>query len=388
LSLLEKKRFGNWTNRQILGMGILVFVFAMMFVPPDLQVNPYYSSAYEGAKAYYHGAWYQDKIYTSTQTHTASICRFDATDFVWDVDMITYAHCNLEGDMTTVFIPSQETMNLPSWIPQSWYSSFPYYQAKIREWDWDIKVGDYWYSYSMEEWHTKWYMNIEAKADSEYEWQRYINAEIWVRLDTQPIWYFEGQEQAFFGIAKIQLTNLIKTGKYPEVIDVTPEGLYTSLPIYLSPFGIEDDVDKTAEYISYKDTKLNPQFFRDEVYTRIRLNDFGIQEWWDFIYKKRQGDTVTFEFTVVQFVIGEWKSQDIQDIPPPNGGRDPVITPPTWWDNLWFTLAGMWTNVENFVVSPIGIPVMMLFTVLILATLLFWFKGLPKGVTQKRGNGG
>ena len=298
-------------------LGILIVVLVMtgtVMVGAILQSSIGYASGYQGAKPSFYGAFYENQGYGGTP--------FRGTTMAFDPDDPKKGSPNIEGEMTTIFIPEKIVLGeLPSWIPYSWSVNLPYMKNPDDAWDWELKdeSGNI-HSYRMEKWITKWYISLEGGWDSqgflEFDAEggkRISNMEIWFELDlSQNNWYFEDSDNVYFAIGKIELANILKQGYKVEAIDVTPEAIGTSLFLFYEPFGADRIV---KDYYSYNGKRLNPDLFVPKIYTMINLNDFGTQGWWDGLTWKVQGDVVTFEFTVHQFVIGEWIVKDVQELP-------------------------------------------------------------------------
>lgn len=341
-----------------------------------------YTTGYEGAKAQFYGIYDDeyDKRYTNTETHEASLCSFDTT-MKFDRDEYDKDSCNIVGEMTSIQIPLDDNNWVPpTWVPREWWSDSLYWKNPRKVYEWQVNNSDNTTTvFRMEEWVTKWYVSLSAEWDSgpdiwdgddEAQDRRYTNLEIWIELDIQPTWYFEGQEMAYFAIGKIELANFMAEGHHdPRVVPMSPGSI---LKIYTAPFGDElapDQDDFVAFY--HQGKKLNPQYFRDKVYVHIDLADFGSDEWQDGFSWRAQGDAVTMGFTVVQFVVGQWTVQDQGDLENYTGRDSKTDRTGFWFDidpSAWFAFgAWLW-----FVI--IGV----------VAVALFWFFGLPAFVTRRR----
>ena len=288
-----------------------------------------YITAYEGAKAAYYGVYYGGLRYTNTQKYNASLCRFD-TILRFDPDEWDKYMCNLVGETTSVFIPKVEVA--PSWVPWEWSRPTLDWQNPVNTYEWQITdaAGNIHY-YRMEEWNTVWYITISAEWDSGPDWTNtdeaqcrfYRNTEVWFEFDLQPAWYFEGAQSAYFAIGKIELYNVKTSGRDAagnivpprEGLSFAPESPGSILTIYLTPFGDPAPTADQFRQFYYHRAALNPQFFRDKVYTYIALEDFGVKDWWEPFVLKAQGDVITLMFKVTQFVVGEWVVKDIRSLP-------------------------------------------------------------------------
>jgi len=324
----------------IVAVALFLFMLSPTFISSLSSLQPY-SSAYEGAKARFVGAVYRDAIYTNNDRQGASVAKFD-TSFSYDYDPRGQGMPEIVGSMTTVFIPEKTSQSILDWVPFSWWQSAenmnPYtgetYEFTAKNSDGTTSV------YKMEAVQTKWFVNVYADplgqpsiGSSTDEWQRrrYSNMEIWFEFDLEPSWYFEGADKTYFAIAKTQLANILinyfgpdgkqATSIPSEVINmvrVSPQSIGTPVMMYPLPFdrSAEGQPDNFEGY-AYKGTGLNPKYFRDKVYGCITLNDFGSWDWYKSIFELRGlADSVTFDFTVTQFVVGEWIVQDIQDLDP------------------------------------------------------------------------
>jgi len=358
-----------------------------------------YPTAYEGAKAVYYGILYENKRYTNSEKHGASLLRFD-TQLKFDPDAAAAWQCNLAGEMTSVFIP--DTRNLPpTWVPQEWWRPTLDWQNPRSVYEWKIVDEDgYVHFYRMEEWLTVWYLSVSAEWDSgpdfwswsdEAENRRYLNTEVWFEFDIAPTWYFQGAEKVYFAIAKVELAHVSVTAKdmagnkyaANPSMSFIPESVGSVLYVYVNPFGGEkaSDEAKLKSYY-YQNTTLNPLYFQDKVYAYITLADFGTQEWWEGLALKAKGDVVTLGFKVVQFVVGEWKVKDVGEIPDDYGRSSKY-----GWTG-WTGLGDFWASLVGWFSNPFNVAGLAAFIVVVIVALaalgLFWFFGLP-AMSRKKG---
>lgn len=287
-----------------------------------------YSTGYQGARAQYSGINYKSQQYTNTIKHEASRCRFDTT-LSFDPDNSQQYMPNLDGEMTSVFVPSESLGNFPDWIPSDWQRSISYMTNPKSQWEWEMENK----TYRMEEWILRWYFSISAEWDehlfghwvTEAEWhdQRLTDCEVWFQIDLTPVWYFEGAERAYFAIAKMQLAevkldardnqgNLVEAEK---AVSVKPQSQGSILPVYYGEFAKSSDATKTVS--SYQGKQLNPDLFTDTVYTYVTLENFGTWAWTEytpFPQWRYKGDVVTMAVDVHVFVIGQWDVKDIESL--------------------------------------------------------------------------
>jgi len=282
-----------------------------------------YPTGYQGAKAQFAGVRWQD------QQHEG--LGFDTT-LHFDPDHATFGMPDLEGEMTSVFIPSESLSNLPSWIPLDWVRETSYIKNPVKEpYSWEI--GNL--TYTMEEWQLRWYFSISADPtdappftrteDREGHNKRYTQLQAWFEFDLMPTWYFEGTNTAYFAIAKMQVADvklhaLDNDGNEvtPSLeTSVTPQSQGSILPIYYGLFAEQNPADKDA--MDFQGKQLNPDLFTSKVYTYFTLANFGTTHWtehgaWLNIIDKWKGDVVTVSVDVTVFVIGEWVVQDIESL--------------------------------------------------------------------------
>jgi hypothetical protein len=279
-----------------------------------------YSTGYQGAKAQYAGVKWNNTEYSGPG--------FDTT-MLFDPDDPKTGMCNLVGEMTSVFIPSQSLSNMPDWIPTEWATSASYIDNPRETYEWETDD----LTYTMEAWTLRWYFSISAEWDDpplwtigpvkEYSNQRYGNTEIWFEIDLTPTWYFEGQTNAYFAIAKMQLADNAKlyaldnSGEEVEPslqTSVSPESRGSILPLYYGLFAKQNPAEKQP--MDYQGKQLNPDLFVSKLYTHFTLGNFGTHYWLETagLVQKWKGDVVTFAVDVTVFVIGEWKVQDIEDL--------------------------------------------------------------------------
>lgn len=289
-----------------------------------LMSYPAYMTGYQGAHARYYGVRDQGITYTQGLWDTT---------FKWDspVEQGDFGNTPpIAGEMTSVFVPSESVGYQPTWIAPEWLLGASRTKNPVDTYEWELQDGDETIFYRMELWRLKWYFSISSEPKDDGDIPQYEgviskprnsleDTEVWFEFDLTPIWYFNGTDRAYFAIASLRLTDIdfggLEGGKDPVSHDsrlrVTPESTSSILPIYYAGFGgarAEQNVH------SYQGKELNPDLFRDRVYSYITLNDFGVSAWWDWGWFWK-ADVVTIGLDVDVFVIGEWKVKDIQDIP-------------------------------------------------------------------------
>jgi len=350
---------------------VWVFLFIVMlglaFVIGSTRLSSVgYTTAYEGAKATFQGVYYNNQAYEGGSAFRGTTMKFDPDD-------PTSMMPNVEGEMTSIFIPEKVTFgSIPAFVPSSWTAQLSYINNPVEYWDWTVTAdkspdGKI-HTYRMEKWITKWYMSFEAGFDSngwsstdEGNSQRLKDLEVWIKLDTQPTWYFKGATQTYFTIGKIECGNLAVKGHDVNWIDVTPEASGSNLYLFYLPYGQPVNLsEETFKGFAVGETVLNPALFRTQLYTMVTFNDFGTQGYWDGLAYKNQSDVVTWEFTVHQFVVGEWVTKDIQTVPPDYDRSSKTTTdgvPIKDWLVQWLT-------------SPQGLMAIGLFMMIIIAVIL------------------
>ena len=286
-----------------------------------------YSSGFQNPKARFAGVRYKNTPYTFEDTHDASMARFD-TVLRFDPDQARGGMPNVFGEMTTVFVPEESLSSLAGWIPSEWLIGTDLIQNPQNEYSWNISGK----TYKMEQWVLKFYMSFSGEWDhyeaedmsqlwlGEVRKRAFTNTEVWLEFDLSPTWYIEGGGTAYFAIAKIQLSDIKKSGKDANnqeitastTMSVSPESVGGIMYIYNGLFG---GVTAEKEASTYQGKKLNPELFTDKVYAHFDLNNFGVNSvrvllGWD-IYS----DVVTVGFDITVFVIGEWTVKDVQQIP-------------------------------------------------------------------------
>jgi len=254
------------------------------------------------------------------------------SNLMFDSDKSADGKPNIEGEMTTVFVPEESLSGSTTWLPISWLQRNDLIQNPQKTYSWNITTGNTTRVYKMEQWVMKFYVSFSAHWDgleAGLDWANvgqnirnaYTNAEIWIEFDIKPTWYIEGGGTAYFAIGKIQLAqDALKEAKdnmgTKQDVDtqesVIPESGGSSLYIYNGLWGLGSA--ETTEQ-SYQGKKLNPALFRDKVYAKITLANFGIRSWNEFTTVKTKGDVATFDFNIYVFVIGEWDVKDIQELP-------------------------------------------------------------------------
>jgi hypothetical protein len=330
----------------VVGLIITAIVAYLIVGPLDLMsVGGSYSSAYEGAKASISGISYNGKTYSANSYNPYYMSSGTGFSFKGDGPSAQYSGLpKIVGEMTPVFIPEATNPgDLPSQfdvggvkINNPFTNSFGLIKNPYNTYSWTVTRASTKTFYTMEEWKTKLYISISANPDggsapfARSEWDqengRYSDATVWVKLDTAPTWYFQGQERAYFAIAQVQLAGVSYAGHNPDGtvqashnvqnVVVNPSSPSSIVNLYKRNFGAGGSEASDPDQIySYKGTTLNPQYFGNAVYFPVTLNNFGSQSWWDIVTFKAQGDVVTFDFTVTQFVVGQWTVKNTQAVP-------------------------------------------------------------------------
>jgi len=328
-------------------------------------IKPFYSTMYEGAKAYFYGVKMEDKIYHRYGWDDASLHVFD-TDLAFDPDKPKLGACNLKGEQTSIFLPKQSKLDEVKWIPEEWKEHEFTWKEPINTYIWE--AGDV--KYQLDEWECVWLVTIEADWDTYNEHPYlYRNTEIWFEIDLTPIWYFENPkpDETHFAIAKIEVIAVKTESLCPNRISVIPECSGTVRPIYFNPFGTNEI--KYETYMEWYENKMkvNKNYFDRTVYTNIKLVNFGVRQNWLF---QPHADAVTFFFRVIVFVIGEWKVRDVTYVP---GDYGYTSTYYGGW-NPWQWLRGVIGNPFN--------SIMMIMSMILLAVIIYAGAVVFSGVSR------
>lgn len=311
-----------------------------------------YTSGFQGPKAEFKGVSYKGLKYTDAQRGEASQLSLQGS-LLFDADQNDDGKPNIEGEMTTVFVPSESLRGTTSWVPIEWLTDNDLIENPQNTYSWNITTdANTTKVYKMEQWVMKWYVSFSAHWDGAKEQNLdalnlgqnyrnyYDNAEIWFEFDISPTWYIQGGGTAYFAVGKMQLAKSVLeesedvNGKKYEadtMLSVIPESQGASLYVYTGLFGT-GSAENTEK--SFEGRLLNPQFFRDKVYAKITLANFGIRSWNEWGTVKTHGDVATFNFNFWVFVIGEWDVQDIQKIPEDFGRTIKLDEPYSFLDLL------------------------------------------------------
>jgi hypothetical protein len=298
-----------------------------------------YSTGFQGVHAKFDGIMYNSKKYESFSPNGASLAMFDTT-LQFDADGATSGKPNVVGEMTSVFVPEESLSWTPVWsdafaIPQEWLRRVAVIKNPQQTYEWAIEDK----TYKMEQWVLRFYVSLSSEWDDlrgegggliggltmpqefgQVRRESYSNAELWFNFDMTKTWYIEGQGTAYFAVAKIQVAEFKKTahditGKEVELsteLSVSPQSVGALMYIYQGRWGVAS-AETTAQ--TYQGKKLNPEYFRDNVYARFTLNNFGVTSWNEYGTVKGKGDVATVAFDMTVFVIGEWDVKDVQQIP-------------------------------------------------------------------------
>ena len=354
-----------------------------------------YSTAYEGVKAYFYGMKDDGKYYNSVGWWDASLHRFD-TYLRWDSDSYSSGKPNIMGEETSVFLPEQTMSNVKSWIPNSWIDDHQYTQNPIATYEpWTINGK----TFSMEKWVMRYYVTMNVEFDGSEKMENggilygtniYQDAEVWIRLDLAPIQYFTGMERCFFAIAEVEVAQPaefrdILDGSYSEEpirdgLSVHPYSEGSNVMLYYEPWGVGAQVENDP--YDYQGVELNPQFFTDELFMHLDLNNFGLKSWKDLgIWEHVKCDSVTWAFDVSVFAIGEWKVQDIDEIPELYGRLT----------QSYSDIFELFSGITDFFTSPMGLIILLIIGGVLLLVfapqVLFAFAGGIGSRGGKKGGG-
>jgi len=297
---------------QIIALIIFIAVFGFILLRHGVMgysISSGFTTAYEGVKPSFQGVYYENIAYEQG---------IRGTQLNFDPDDPRTGLPDLEGEMTSIFLPKDVSFaDIPDWVPQARAIALSDQTGEpVEEYEWIVDNT----AYRMEEYDLKWFVSMEAGFDTygifdeEGNNQRWSNAEIWFKLDTSPNWIFEGADETHFTVAKIVVDYVEKEGHDIDRIDVSPESQGTAVSLFYMPYGEAINLDEeNFRGFAVGKTRLNPEIFRNELYTMIRLDNFGSQAWWEGVSRKYSSDVVTWEFTVKVFVVGEWILKDIQD---------------------------------------------------------------------------
>lgn len=343
----------------------LIILLCLAISPVAFQL--WYSTGYEGPKAYFYGIDYNGFKYTNDNRGTASITRFD-TFLNFDPDDKFGGMCDLAGECTSIFVP--ERLDIKSdWVPENWIE-YAKGWTNPRPLEWSVQdpnTGEY-HFYSMQEWLAVWFCSISAHwssgpgfGDDECD-KFYKDTYVWFKFDLQPIWYFESQPtNSYFAIAKISLVKMTYQARLPDGslstprsdVTVIPESEKSALTLYHCPFFLTP-APSEEEFIGYyyQKRKLNPMLFRPCVYSYIVLKDFGVDEWWVFPWTyKCSGDVATFMFEVRILVVGEWIVKDLSALPNEYGRMAKLgvsgFDLTKFFSDLFSAIAGFFSNPFN-----------------------------------------
>ena len=284
-----------------------------------------YTTGYDGVKPAFEGVLYEGNAYEGGTFTRGTFLDFDPDD-------PKFGMCNIEGEMTSIFLPKDLKLGeIPDYVPSSRVGLLDLMDTEPKVYEWQIDKT----LYKMEEYDLKWFISLEAGFDSEGaatnvegNGQRYHGTEVWMRLETNPSWIFEGADRNYFAVAKIIPDYVEVEGHDVDKINVSPESQGSAMPLFYQPYG--ESIDLVTEDFTgfYSEGQLlNPALFRNQVYTLVKLQDFGTMGWFELpLNYKNMGDVVTWEFTVKVFVVGEWQLKDVQEIPADYGRKSKVVT--------------------------------------------------------------
>lgn len=330
-------------------------------------------SQYQGIHPQFAGVYYDGKMYTSSETYDASVCRIHPGSLDFDPDKETWYKPNIQGELRDI----QIIQDLSRYEVGDAYTHILNLGGELEEpgaykvYTWDVEKEGVLHQYRMELWLCSLQVNLWALPDEGglLKWpdgeqmnQKYSSTEVWLKLEIGPSWYFEGADEAYFGLAYMELAEFSQHEAHEDPnVEVIPESKWAAFSIYDSLGGVQEDVENplSAAY-TYQGALLNPNVFKTTWYTNIHLGDFG-----SFDYNVVGGgfDTHSVQFRVLVhcFVVGEWKV-----LPTAGVERDmpahQSTTQENWWDPFLKWLA-----------SPVTGFFGLVFGALILLALLWFF---------------
>lgn len=354
-----------------------------------------YATGYQGIRAGFAGIEWETIGATG---HLKGRHNITGNDFNFDADAPLYHAPNLRAEMTSAFIP--ESSVKPAWVFPDFWKKTQYIKNPIETYTWNLpnpNDPNGTIAYVMEEWILTMYVSITAEwDDSPTVWVadkeagggvRYTNTRVWFELDMEPLVYFEGSDTAYFGIAKVAPSEVSK-GKFGTTAEdytptskfsVTPESATSNRYLYFGPYGAPQDTQVTPQ--TYKGRILEPSIFRDRMFFYVSLNDFGTEATAGFPTKTYKGDAVTWGFDIHVFAVGEWRVQDIDEIPEDWGreGRQQL----SWSDLLARALGNprnqFWLLLGLVALVGLGLAIFAPWALFALFGVVGLFKGNTKG---------
>lgn len=311
-------------------MRLIVFAILVLILTEtghqmySLAVSPAYTTAYQGARIRFagvqHGEFAERRKFGTTEG------LWDTT-FKYDLDKRGGGLPPVAGELTACFVPSETLAeqktefdsgaDISEWLIDATAITNP-----IHEYEWESDS----LSYRMEEWQLKWFFSISSEPTggeipTYYGRNSLKDLKVWFELDLTPVWYFEGTDTAYFCVATMRISDLTIGGRHYDNYEKTKnkecrtipmsEAGGSILPIYYGLFGTSPAEKDASEY---QGKKLNPDLFRDKVYTYFTLDDFGVNTFWTLTGRTWLADVVTVAVDVHVFVIGEWTVKEIQEL--------------------------------------------------------------------------
>ena len=335
-------------------------------------------SQYQGIHPSFVAIYHNGQYYTTANPYEASISSIGPSTLNFDPDFALRGLPNIQGELRDIQIvrdlANYEVADTASHIlGMGGKTSMPY---KIYEWE--IMEKEELHKYRMELWLCSLDVNLWVKPDARPWWMlfedyenqmRYDDAEVWLKMEVGPSWYFEDAENVYFGLGYMELAELTQAnGQDNSLLEVIPESKWAAFDVYDSLGGIQEGADAPAtQAITYQGKLLNPEVFRQEWYTKFTLSDFGCYDY-SMLDGSYKSDSIQFKILVHTFVVGEW-------IVKPDEEHDMEEHESSAYE-------GWLQSIENWVGTPLGgltlgagIP---LFLYGALMIVLFWTRGFPK----------
>ena len=375
------------TNKNKKLITLTVLAFAVILIISTLNTNwlstVSYTTAYQGAQSSFVGVSWAGHNFISGDSVSGANIKGTGAISLTGTTMSFYGgydpatgkkYPKITGEMTSVFIPTSESLsNVPTWAQgiatwmMSWMNAESNNANPSNTYNWTINNNNY----VMQAYQTKWYITLSSDNTGEIRYgdntfgPTYSGPlQIWMKLQTNENgWYFSGAPvDTYFAIAKILVVGVDVKAHDPASVQTSPQVAGTTMTCFLSNFG-SNTAPSDTQVLSYKGQTLNPTYFNGGIYCVLNLDNFGTQLYGTGFLNSEmhwQGDVIALDLTVYQFVVGEWKVQDIQN-------------PPTNYIKPSPHVGGFdWGGLSEWLGSPAGQMYLAFILIVIVIILIAW----------------
>ena len=282
-----------------------------------LQTFPGYLTGTQGLETQFNSVFFDGKWWSNNEKSGSPSSMSFGYDMDFDPDAASDGYPDLCASQQPITV--QTDMEPKSYV---WN-----YKVGSKTFD-NGTIADEYKQFEMFRYRCTWAMNLWLSGP---EWEAavqnalvgttkdYGSTKVWLKLVPRSFVYFtENPDQVFFApayiglVENVQWSGLNKDGSEtvndPQMLssqDLIPKAGGEVVGIYYERGGGE--VMTEDKLLSYQDTNLDPQIFRNEYWARISLLSFHSLSWYDLgLFHNWKFPSAHMKFLVYLFVVGQW----------------------------------------------------------------------------------